>query len=356
MKIAYTDIRLNGKQYDRETLLRLCNDKLRLNSDEPEISQIFLFINEWLDENKTITVSTSGSTGQPKIIKLKKQYLVQSALLTRRFFSLDKTTTALLCLPMDYIAGKMMIVRAFVTGYNLLTVPPSASPFHKIKQGIDFAAVTPYQLYHSVDDINRLTIKQIIVGGGEISTELEEKTRHLSPEIYATYGMTETCSHVALRKVNGKGATDIYTALNDISFRQDERKCLVIYAPMLSAKKIATNDVVELMDNKRFRWLGRYDNVINSGGVKVFPEVVEKKINGLINRLFFISSVKDTELSEKVVIVVEGKPYGNHHESRLLKAFEKRLERYENPKAFVYTDHFVYAKSGKILRKKTLLQ
>ena len=350
----YSEIRLNGKPYDKQTLLRLCNDKVWLRSLEPETSQIFRFIEEWLDDDDSISVSTSGSTGHPKMIKLLKQQMIQSALLTQHFFELNEKTTALHCLPMNYIAGKMMIVRAFVTGYNLITAQPSANPFKKTKQTIDFTALTPYQLYHSLEDITRLNIRQIIVGGGVISTELEKKIKPIRSEIFATYGMTETASHVALRKANGKDATDIYTALKGISFLRDQRNCLLVHAPMLSAKKIITNDVVELIDNMHFRWLGRYDNVIITGGIKVFPETIEKKIYGLISMPFFISSVKDSELSEKVVIVIEGKPFGNIHESRLMKAFAKRLARFENIKEFLYIDHFVYSESGKILRKKTL--
>jgi len=354
MMKSHSDIRLNGKSYNRQTLLDLCHDDGWLNSSDPPIPDIFQFIRQWLDDCDTISVSTSGSTGHPKTIKLLKHHMIQSALMTRRFFCLDENTTALLCLPTEYIAGKMMIARAFVTGYNLITVLPSASPLKKIKQEIDFTALTPYQLFHSVDDIKRLNIKQIIVGGGEISTGLEMKIMDLPSDIFATYGMTETCSHVALRKTNGKDATDIYTALEGIYFRQDERKCLVIQAPMLSDKKIVTSDVAELIDETHFRWLGRYDNVINTGGVKVFPEIIEKRISGLIDRPFFISSLKDSELSEKVIMVIEGEPFGHSRESLLVKAFEKHLTKYEKPRKFLYTEHFVYSESGKILREKTL--
>ncbi len=353
MRSACSAIRLDGKPYDRKTLMRLCHDKVWLSSVESFTSQIFRFIREWLDDDETVTISTSGSTGHPKTIRLRKQHMVQSALLTRRFFRLNEHTTALLCLPMEYIAGKMMIARAFVTGYNLVTVAPSANPFRKIVQKIDFTALTPYQLHHSLEDINRLNINQLIVGGGEIPAELERKIRHLPMEVYATYGMTETCSHVALRKANGKDATDIYTGMKGISFRQDKRQCLVIHAPILSDEEVVTNDVVELIDEAHFRWLGRYDNVINTGGIKVFPETIEMKISGLISRPFFISSVSDSRLSEKVVIVVEGKPFDIARESALMKAFEKQLGRYEKPGEFLYTDHFIYSKSGKILRKET---
>ena len=356
MNTGYPDIRLNGKPYGRQALFQHCNDKEWLGSADPATSQIFQFICEWLNEKKDITLFTSGSTGDPKKVKLLKHHMIQSALMTQKFFDLNENKTALLCLPTEYIAGKMMIVRAFVTGCNLITVPPSANPFKRIKQAIDFAALTPYQLFHSLKDIRRLNVRQIIIGGGEMPAELEKKTALIRSDIFATYGMTETCSHVALRKANGKDATDIYAALKGISFRQDERECLIVDAPMLSHHQIVTNDLVELIDDGHFRWLGRYDNVINTGGIKVFPEAIEKKIYRLINRPFFISSAKDSELSEKVIIVVEGTPYTQDQESWLVQQFRKILTRYENPKEFLYIDKFIYSESGKILRKKTLQQ
>lgn len=356
MRTSYTDIRLNGKYYNRRSLVRLCSEKAWAGPADPETTGIFKFICEWLNEQNYVTLSTSGSTGDPKKIRLLKKNMIRSALLTQQFFNLDENKTALLCLPTGYIAGKMMIVRAFVTGYNLITAAPAANPFKSIRQYIDFAALTPYQLYHSLEDISRLHIRQIIVGGGEISAELEKSIALIDSEIHATYGMTETCSHVALRKANGKDATDIYAALKGISFSHDERKCLVINAPMLSEHQTVTNDVVELIDDDHFRWLGRYDNVINTGGIKVYPEVIEKKIYGIINRPFYISAVADSELSEKAVIVVEGTRFSKDREYRFMQQFRDRLDRYENPKEFFYTEHFSYSESGKILRKKTMQQ
>jgi O-succinylbenzoic acid--CoA ligase len=356
MRTSYTDIKLNGRYYNRRALLQLCSKKTQAYPVEPETAGVCKFICEWLNEQNYINLSTSGSTGDPKKIRLLKKNMIRSALLTQQFFNLDENKTALLCLPSGYIAGKMMIVRAFVTGYNLITVSPAANPFKGIRQYIDFAALTPYQLYHSPGDIRRLQVSQIIVGGGEIPPGLEKKINDIPADIYATYGMTETCSHVALRKANGKDATDMYAALKGISFSQDERKCLVIYAPMLSEHPVITNDVVELIDDGHFRWLGRYDNVINTAGIKVYPEVIEKKLYGIINRPFFISSIADPELSDKAVIVVEGTRFAKDREFRLLEQFRARLDRFENPKEFFYTKHFVYSESGKILREKTMQQ
>lgn len=356
MRTSYTDIKLNGRYYNRRALLQLCSEKTQAGPVEPETAGIFKFICEWLNKQNYITLSTSGSTGDPKKIRLLKKNMIRSALLTQQFFNLDENKTALLCLPSGYIAGKMMIVRAFVTGCNLITVSPAANPFKSISQYIDFAALTPYQLYHSHGDIRRLHVSQIIVGGGEIPQGLEKKIKDIPADVFATYGMTETCSHVALRKANGKDAADIYAALKGISFSQDERKCLTINAPMLSEHQVKTNDVVELLDDGHFRWLGRYDNVINTGGIKVYPEIIEKKLYELVSRPFFISSLRDSKLSEKVIIVVEGEQLIKDLEHLLMEQFKTRLGRYECPKEFLYTDNFVYSESGKILREKTMQQ
>lgn len=353
MKGNYNKIRINGKSYNREIISELFISQPIPVTMERENRKVFDFVMEWLDENEAITVSTSGSTGKPKKIALLKKNMIQSAILTSQYLGLKKNMTAMLCMPVNYIAGKMMIVRAFVTGYNLITAPPSANPFGQLTRPVNFTALTPYQLFHSFSDIKRLKIDKILVGGGEISADLEKRANDLSTELFATYGMTETYSHVALRKINGPDSTEIYSALDGISFYVDNRDCLVIHAPMLAENDLVTNDMVGLIDKHHFRWLGRYDNVINTGGIKVFPETIERKISGLITVPFFISSVKDEELNQKVVLVIEGKPFEKDYESQLMEQISNRLLRYEVPKSIRYTDKFLYSKSGKILRTKS---
>ncbi len=354
MKDAFSNIRLNDQEYSKRYILEYCDNPDWLNSHEEYLKQIFLFMKEWVNESDSIPVQTSGSTGTPKIIRLKKKHMIHSAMLTQQYFQLNNNSNALLCMPVEYIAGKMMIVRAFVTGFNLNAISPSANPFKAIKQKIDFTAVTPFQLYHSLEDLKHLNIKKIIVGGGDISVDLKYKIRNLQTKIYATYGMTETCSHVALRKVNEEDAADAFTALKGISFQQDERECLIILAPGLSEAKIVTNDVVELSDNTHFIWKGRFDNVINTGGIKVYPEVIEKKISGIIGRPFFISSLKDEILSEKVILFIEGEALPTDENKNIVHQLKERLAKYEIPKEIIFTGKFYYSASGKIRRKQTI--
>jgi O-succinylbenzoic acid--CoA ligase len=352
----YSEITLNGQFYTKKDLQKICNDTVLLKSFKEEQRHIFQFIGNWLDNNDTILALSSGSTGRPKEIRLEKRHMINSAKLTQSYFNLNQKDTALLCLPVQYIAGKMMIVRAFVAGFNLVTSKPSLHPLIDIDQKIDFMALTPQQLFHSIGDIKRLSINKIIVGGGEISQQLEEHVQQLPTEIYATYGMTETCSHVALRKVNGQDASLEYKALEGIFFEQDGRDCLVIHAPMLFQEPLVTNDIVSLSDKSLFEWIGRFDNVINTGGIKVYPEQIEKKLFFALKKKFFISSVPDPVLSERVILVLESNPLTKHEEDDLKKQLIRLLSKYELPKEIIYCERFALSESGKILRKKIMEQ
>jgi len=350
MKQLYT-IQLNGIIYTSENL-----DKLFV-ADEPRDSwknAIYLFLRNWFDDSDFISAQTSGSTGKPKDIQLKKMAMVNSARMTNQFFVLDADKTALLCLPASYIAGKMMLVRALVGGFNLITVEPKANPFENLKTEIDFTAITPYQLFHSIESLKTKTVRKIIVGGSPVTHKLEELSEAISSELYETYGMTETCSHIALRCFNGFGKSDCFTILDGNSIRLDERSCLLINAPHLLENEIQTNDIVELIDSKSFRWLGRADSVINSGSVKIHPEQVEKKLEGIISSNFFISSLPDDLLVNEVVLVIESEQYTVEQEADLKQTFNILLSKFEIPKEIYYLPTFVYSSSNKALRKETL--
>jgi len=248
----------------------------------------------------------------------------------------------------------MMLVRALTGGFNLITVEPNANPFSNLNQKIDFTAVTPYQLFHSVESLKNLQVKHIIVGGNSVSSRLEEIAQEISSLLYETYGMTETSSHIALRQFNGLGKSEYFTILKGVNIGQDKRNCLVINAPHLLEKEISTNDIVELIGTKTFRWLGRADNVINSGGVKIHPEQVEKKIEGSIQNQFFISSLPDQLLDQKVVIVIESEQIPEKEIASLQLIFEQKLHKFEVPKKIICLKNFSYSPSNKILRKDTL--
>ena len=302
------------------------------------------FISEWYSPSNEMDLQTSGSTGKPKFISVKKKWMKNSAQLTGKTFGLKEADSALLCMPMKYVAGKMMVVRALELGLDLKVVEPSSSPLKNINDSIDFAAMVPLQLENSLNELDK--VKILIVGGGQVSPQLVEKLQNISTQIYETYGMTETLTHVAIKPLNGPGKSELFQALDGVHFEIDDKGCLVIHAPMLNPESIVTNDIVELVDKSSFQWLGRFDNVINSGGIKIIPEVVEAKLATVIlNRRFFIAGVADESLGEKVILVVEEESVNITLES---------LEKYEKPKDIYFIPKFVETKSGKIHRQTTL--
>jgi O-succinylbenzoic acid--CoA ligase len=243
-------------------------------------------------------------------------------------------------------------VRVLKCGFNLLTVEPQANPFQMLNVAVDFAAITPYQLHHSAETLKSGSVKKIIVGGGHVSSVLEKLAEELPARMYETYGMTETASHIALRCFNGSEKSDYFTALKGVDIRLDERGCLVINAPHLSPEELTTNDIIELNGKNQFKWLGRADSVINSGGVKIFPEQVEKKLESLIHQRFFISSELDELLGEKVVLVIESDGSGEF--SELKNTLQMVLTKYEVPKAIYYVPLFVASAANKVLRSETI--
>lgn len=312
--------------------------------------EIVSFFEEWFLEKDFIEIKTSGSTGNPKTIQLKKSAMLASAKKTCQFFNLNHSHSTLLCLPVKYIAGKMMLVRALVSGMDLNIAKPSANPFEKLDKTIDFTAITPHQLSQSLETLKNKNIKNIIVGGAPFSMPLQLQVQKLPIQFFETYGMTETCSHIALRKVNGTGAQETFETLEGITINTDQRQCLTIKAPELSKELLITNDIVETVDKNHFKWLGRFDNVINSGGIKIFPEQVEKKLSGLIQQHFFITSQPDDILGEKVVLVIEGITFSKIELNQLKEKIAAQLDNFEYPKVIIFKNKFEYTESGKFKR------
>ena len=250
--------------------------------------EVYTFLNDWFYNGDKITVRTSGSTGKPKLIPLNKEHMVNAAKATGEYFKLPERTTALACMPVHYIAGKMMLVRAMTLGWHLDIIPPTSNPLATVYKRYDFSAMVPMQLRASLKELHK--IKKLIVGGGVVSPEVITKIQEVPTAIYATYGMTETITHIAVKKLNQytiKKTTPAYQVLPHVTISQDKRGCLVIKAPNVSEEDIVTNDVVTLFSDKAFEWLGRYDHVINSGGVKLHPETIEEKLATIINERFF---------------------------------------------------------------------
>lgn len=321
--------------------------------ETPFEAETFSFIKSWLSGNQTFPLKTSGSTGTPKEITLTRSQLQQSAQRTIKVLNLSSNQTALVCLDTKYIAGKMMLVRALESNMKIVAAEPSSNPIKNISVQPDFGAFVPLQLaeiFTDEDSVNKLNhFNSIIIGGASISAALLEKIKTLSCTVYATYGMTETVSHIALQKLNGEHAQDYFEVLPDITISVDERDCLVVSLPGFS-EPIITNDVVNLIDKTHFKILGRYDNIINSGGVKLVPEIIEKKLSPLlVNQSFFITSIRDERLGQKLVLIIEGKP-----EPALPKALKLTLSSYEVPKEIFYLDAFIRTETQKINREQTL--
>ena len=306
------------------------------------------FLIDWFDNDDFIEVQTSGSTGKPKLIRLKKQFMINSALATGAYFEIKENARALVCLSADYIAGKMMLVRALTLGWNIDIVDPVSNPLAKTNTVYDFSAMVPMQLQNSLQNIS--SVKKLIVGGGVVSNTLIDKIQEINTQVFATYGMTETVTHIAVKKLNhnvGDSENQFYQALPNVKVAVDDRSCLVIEAPNVSDETVVTNDVVSLVSDTQFEWLGRYDNVINSGGVKLHPEKIEKQLSKIITNRFFVAGISDQVLGEKLVLVVEG-------EERKIDFSIVELTKYQTPKKVFFVNTFIETETKKIQRKKTL--
>ena len=346
-QLLHPDFKFNGLQYTKTELLEFA--KSLVEKGAPHEINIGEFLQKWFDENETITVITSGSTGIQKSITIRKEFMVNSANATGVFFKLGPGTSALLCLPPKYIAGKMMLVRAMMLGWDLHVVAPEKDALTQYDNDYDFAAMVPYQVHHSIHALQK--VKKLIIGGGDISNKLNERLQKVFTEAFATYGMTETVTHIAVKRINGLAKSDEYTALPNVKLSQDERGCLVIDAPMISDTKVITNDIVDLLSETTFKWLGRYDNVINSGGIKMNPEQIEEKLAPYIDFPFIISSEKDELLGERVILIVENK------EKVELPDYSEvflNLDTYERPKRIFSFSKFPYTETEKIKRNTIL--
>ena len=298
----------------------------------------FEFVYEWLDKKDSIISNTSGSTGKTKKIKLLKKYMKKSAYNTINFLD-DKTIKkSLLCLPLGHISAKMMVVRSMIMGLKIIVSKPSSKPLDEIYQNIDICSMVPLQVQNSLDKLEN--IKYLLVGGAPIDMELESKLEMLNTNVFHTYGMTETYSHVAIRII-GKNSKE-FKALEDITFNKDKNSCLIINSKDLNIKNLKTNDIIELIDENSFRWIGREDNIINSGGIKIVPELLEEKLKSTIKDNFFISHLNDKLLNQKLILVLEG-------EERKIN-FPKNISKHEKPKEVYFVKKIRKTKIGKLKR------
>ena len=308
------------------------------------------FLEEWNNDSPYVEVKTSGSTGEPKRMMVEKKRMLNSAKITCDFLGLKPGDTALLCMSLDYIAGKMMVVRSIERGLKLITVAPSGHPLAKTNMKFVFAAMVPMQVYNSLqvpEERERLMqIEHLIIGGGAIDEAMERELRSFPNAVWSTYGMTETLSHIALRRISGDDASDWYTPFPSVEISQTEDGCLIINAPQVCAETLVTNDIVEIAPDGRFRILGRKDNVICSGGIKLQAEEIERELKPYVRVPYIISKRKDEKFGEIVVLLTEG----STEEAKLI--CEKYLPKYHIPKAYVHIDKIPLTETGKPARKQ----
>ncbi len=308
------------------------------------------FIEDWQRPEPKLLVHTSGSTGKPKPMWVEKQKMLQSARITCDFLGLLPGDSALLCMPLDYIAGKMMVVRSIERQLKLISVEPSLHPLAEVTDDLRFVAMVPAQVFATLDvpaERERLCrVDHLIIGGGAISAELQQKLQALPTDgaIWSTYGMTETLSHIALRRLNGPLADDWYTPFDSVTIGQTPEGCLTIQAPLVHDGLLVTNDLVEICDG-RFRILGRRDNIICSGGIKLQIERIEEKLRPALPVPYCITRRPDPQFGEVVVLLLAGSV-----SSDLLTSAFSRLDRYEVPKHLLQVDTIPYTATGKISR------
>ncbi len=314
------------------------------------------FLAEWNGDSPCVTVQTSGSTGLPKVMAVEKERMRASALMTCDFLHIQPQATALLCMDLRYIGAKMMVVRALTRQLRLLVVPPCGHPLASLprKEDIQLAAMVPLQVYNSLQNNQETeilkSIDHLLVGGGGIDPSLERRLRTFPNAIWSTYGMTETLSHIALRRISGSQASDYYTPLSGVELSVDVNQCLCINAPALHPGILQTHDRVELLPDQRFRILGRSDNVVVSGGVKIQMEEVERLLAPVLSAPFLITRARDEKFGECVVLLSE-----DSNMAELPAVCRKVLPPYWVPRRFVHVDRIPMTENGKPARAEAEL-
>ena len=325
------------------------------------------FLSEWNNDSDRVLVHTSGSTGKPKPMMVEKKRMLNSARITCDFLGLKPGDSALLCMSLDYIAGKMVVVRSIERHLHLISVSPSGHPLKDIDMKdvngeITFAAMVPMQVYNTLqvpEERERLThIRHLIIGGGAIDASLEKELQALPGNIaiWSTYGMTETLSHIALRRINGAEASEWYQPFDSVKISQTEEGCLVIDAPLVCAETLVTNDIVEI-EKLRFRIKGRKDNVICSGGIKIQIEEVEALLKPHLEKPFMIAKKKDEKFGEIAVLLTEDEDLKKVEATirRLLSgksddsnnSSESKTHKYWIPREYLHVDHLPLTETGK---------
>ncbi|HEX8426306.1 AMP-binding protein [Hymenobacter sp.] len=354
---------LNGREFRYADIqLYPATTPVDLNGYEAKVLD---FCRQWLNGTQEVALHTSGSTGQPQPVLMKRQQLEASARRTGDYFDLGPGDRMLVCLNCEFVGGMMMLVRGFERRMHLTIVEPQADPFTLVSAEAEFtfASFVPLQLRAvlTAGHAPRLNqMKAVLVGGATVDQSLTKEIQSLTVPVYLTYGMTETASHIALRRLNGSKLNSVYHVLPGIEVGQDKRGCLTVRADVTDDQLITTNDQVKLLDPHTFEWLGRMDFVINSGGVKVQAEKVEQVLEvalvelNLPARRAFVAGRPDARLGEQVTAYLEGEPLPEAQQQQLLSLLRKRLSKYERPRELVYVGEFRTTASGKLDRRAIL--
>ncbi|WP_226388999.1 AMP-binding protein [Penaeicola halotolerans] len=356
-----TQLHLNQRTYTFKDILEQKYLQPGLNDFE---LHALGFAHDWLSGKQVFNLQTSGSTGSPKHFEASRTQMALSAQLTGQALGFDPSWKVLNCLNTAYIAGKMMMVRAFEWDMELHIIEPGINPFDLIADDhqYDFTALVPMQLQAIIQKPRTLAkledMKAVLIGGAPLDQDTEDKLQSINTPIYLTYGMTETVSHIALRRLNGPKASSAFEVFDEIKIGTDDRGCLTISSALTDHELLVTNDLVELLDSRRFHWLGRADFVINSGGVKIQPEQVEKEISKVLTSLqiknrYFIWAKDDPQFGQKVVLILERDPLDANLEGKLLSLAKEKLPPYHAPKEILYRPSFVMTATGKIQRKQS---
>jgi len=351
MSYLYEQINVNAIEV---SISSICSNSIK--TAEPFESAVFSFIADWFSNKQQFVQETSGSTGTPKKINLSREQLLSSAKATLHFLSVKPGGKALICMDPTFIAGKMMLVRALEANLKIIAVNPSANPLQSIQDEIEFelVAMVPYQIHCLFQDENlkkAKSIQHLLIGGAPLSSSLEAELIKHQINAYETFGMTETISHVALRKMG----RPYFKTLPGIKISVDDRSCLVIKADYLSENAITSNDIVELIDEKSFKWLGRWDNVINSGGIKIIPEQEEPIIATVLQELgidnrFYLGKQENAKLGKEAVLFIESENPENIPADLIHQKLKERLKPYHAPLAIITVAAFSETKNGKIIR------
>lgn len=336
---------LQGKEYTAGDISRLVAEGAE--NCPPALWDLYLFLEKWFDASPVITVHTSGSTGTPKELVVRKDRMMQSARLTCEFLNLQAGDTALLCMNLRYIGAMMVVVRSLVAGLNLIVRPASGHPLSDIEEPLRFAAMVPLQVYNTLrvpEEKARLEQTDIlIIGGGAVDDSLEAEMSALPTAVYSTYGMTETLSHIALRRLNGDTASKHYYPFPSVELSLSAESTLVIKAPLICGEVLQTNDIACLYPDGSFTIAGRKDNVINSGGIKIQAEEMEKRLRPFIPVPFVVTSVPDPRLGQALTLLIAGQVDVRELESKL----QTVLDAYHRPRHIFMTESIPQTENGK---------